>query len=163
MTAIYTIGHSNRSLDHFAGLLRQHDIGTLVDVRSRPYSRYVPHFTKQPLSEALAAQGFRYVFLGDKLGGKLSDEYRDAGGNVDYARRALKPDFRSGLDELIAIADARPAAIMCAEEDPRRCHRRLLVTPALIERGVEVLHVRGDGNLETEGDLCQGSPQMSLF
>ncbi|MCG8555611.1 MAG: DUF488 domain-containing protein [Proteobacteria bacterium] len=160
---IYTIGHSNRSLDHFADLLRQHDIATLVDVRSRPYSKYVPHFTKQPLSQALSAQGFRYVFLGDKLGGKLGDEYRDAQGNIDYRRRAVDPDFIVGIDKLIAIAEANPTAFMCAEEDPRRCHRRLLVTPALVERNVEVMHIRGDGDMDTEAELRQESPQMSLF
>ena len=42
------------------------------------------------------------------------------------ARRAQAPDFRAGVERLISIAGAAPTAILCSEEDPRRCHRRLL-------------------------------------
>lgn len=155
MTSLYTIGHSNRSFEHFAELLRQHHVATLVDVRSRPYSKHVPHFQKRPLSDALTAIGVRYVFLGDKLGGKLE--------NQDYSMRARAPDFQTGVEELIAIADANATAIMCAEEDPRRCHRRLLVTPVLVDEGVEVLHIRGDGTLEPEANLRCEASQLPLF
>ena len=110
---IYTLARSNHSFEYFAALLRQHGVTTLVDVRSRPYSRYVPHFTKEPLGQALAAWDFRYVFLGDKLGGKLDDDYRDAQGNIDYRRRSIDPDFIVGIDELITIAEATPPAVMC--------------------------------------------------
>lgn len=158
---LYTIGHSNRSFEHFASLLHQHGIDVLVDVRSRPYSRFVPHFNKRPVSEALRAHAVRYLFLGNELGGKLGDEYRDAQGNLDYARRAQAPDFRAGLGELMALAESHAAAIMCAEEDPRQCHRRLLVTPPLL--GVAVVHIRGDGRLEREDDLRCGASQMPLF
>ncbi len=163
MTIVYTIGHSNRSFDHFAGLLRQHGIGALVDVRSHPYSRYVPYFAKEPLSKALSAHGVRYVFFGDRLGGKLGDEYRDARGNFDFRRRASAPDFVAGMERLIAMAEVRQAALMCAEENPQRCHRRLLIAPALMERDIAVNHIRGDGRIESEEELPRRSPQMSLF
>jgi uncharacterized protein (DUF488 family) len=52
------------------------------------------------------------------------------------------------------------ACIMCAEEDPARCHRRLLVGRTLVARGVEVRHIRGSGALEAEE---RGGPaQLSL-
>ena len=67
------------------------------------------------------------------------------------------------MDRLVAMARSETTVIVCAEENPRRCHRRLLLTPALQERGLEVRHIRGDGRIDTEETLEQTSPQLSLF
>lgn len=164
MTTVYTIGHSNHSLEHFLDLVRRHALTTLVDVRSRPYSRWVPHFQKKPLSRALKDAGIEYLFFGRELGGRPEgEEFYDDKGRVDYARRAQAADFQAGLARLIDLAGSRPAAILCAEEDPGRCHRRLLITPALVERAVSVMHIRRDGRLEPEHGPGDGSPQLSLF
>jgi len=82
---------------------------------------------------------------------------------VDYARRAQAADFQAGIERIIELARRGPTAILCAEEDPGRCHRRLLVTPVLIERGIAVEHIRGDGRLEAEGTAEDGAPQLRLF
>ncbi len=164
MTTIWTIGHSNKLFDHFLGLLRQHAVSTLVDVRSHPYSRWAPHFQKNPLSRALQEEHIDYVFLGRELGGRPEGaEFYDANGHVDYARRTRAPDFQRGIQRLEDLAGCRPTAIMCAEENPARCHRRLLVMPALEQRGIAVVHIRGDGRLQAEEDLRDSSPQLSLF
>ena len=72
--AIYSLGHSNRTIEHFLSLLSQHDIEVLVDVRSRPYSRYCPHFSKPALEAAVRDAGRRYLYLGDLLGGIPDDD-----------------------------------------------------------------------------------------
>lgn len=46
---LYTIGHSNVELDEFIGRLKQFNIEMLIDVGSKPYSRYVPHFNKEEI------------------------------------------------------------------------------------------------------------------
>ena len=46
---LYTIGHSNHSIDRFIQLLDENGIMILVDVRSAPYSRYNPQFNKEDL------------------------------------------------------------------------------------------------------------------
>lgn len=164
MTTIYTIGHSSHAAEHFVSLLRQHGISTLADVRSLPYSRWAPQFRKDALARSLGTAGIEYVFLGPELGGRPAGaEFYTADGNVDYARRAQAADFLAGIGRLIDLARRGATAILCAEEDPRRCHRRLLVTPALVERGVAVEHIRGDGRLEAESTAEEGAPQLRLF
>lgn len=161
---IFTIGHSNHSAEHFVGLLRQHGIATLADVRSLPYSRWAPQFRKDALARSLDTAGVEYVFLGRELGGRPDGaEFYTADGKVDDARRAQAADFQAGIDRLIELARRGPTAILCAEEDPGRCHRRLLVTPVLIERRIAVAHIRGDGRLEAEGTAEDGAPQLRLF
>lgn len=164
MTTIFTIGHSNHPAEHFVDLLRQHGIATLADVRSLPYSRWAPQFRKEALARSLGDARIEYVFLGRELGGRPDGaEFYTADGKVDYARRALAVDFQAGIAQLLELVRSRPTAIMCAEEDPGRCHRRLLVTPALVERGIVVDHIRGDGRLESEGAVQEGAPQLRLF
>jgi uncharacterized protein (DUF488 family) len=166
---ILTIGHSNHERETFLALLQRHGIATLIDVRSAPYSRYAPHFGKGPLRALLDGVGIRYVWAGDTLGGRPADPacYRDGqvrAGNVDYAALAGKPWYHAGVVCLLHEAAAGPVAIMCSEEDPRRCHRHRLIEPSLRERGVSVRHIRGDGTLETIdlGESAAPSPLPQL-
>ena len=169
---VFTIGHGNQDGAAFVSLLRQHGIATLVDVRSAPYSRYVPHFSQGALRGLLADARVRYLWAGDLLGGRPDDPacYRDGvirAGNVDYEAMARQPRYQEGIGQLVDVAQGGSAAVMCSEEDPRRCHRRRLIEPSLRERGVTVVHIRGDGTLEaiapeTEEDAAVPSPQLAL-
>lgn len=87
----------------------------------------------------------RYVFLGDALGGgKPSDpSFYDPKGKPDYRKIRSSPVFQKGLQEVQELAEDRYVALMCAEEDPSKCHRRLLIGPALEAVGVKLLHIRG--------------------
>jgi uncharacterized protein (DUF488 family) len=158
---IYTIGHSNHTIESFIALLRRHAIEVLVDVRSQPYSRYVLHFNREPLAHALREQGFTYEHRGDRLGGRPADEsFLLANGSVDYDRLRASEGFQQALDELLALAQERRVALMCAEGDHHRCHRGQLITPALLARGVTVLHIQPDGSLI---DAASEPRQLSLF
>jgi len=163
-SVIYTIGHGRHPAEHFVGLLAAHEITRLVDVRSHPASRWAPQFGKAALAQALTSHAIEYVFLGRELGGRPggAELYRPDGG-VDYERRAQAPDFKAGIERLAVLALERTTAIMCAEEDPERCHRRLLITPALERAALSVVHVRGDGRLEPERGAAPSSPQLGLF
>ncbi|MCG8419269.1 MAG: DUF488 domain-containing protein [Proteobacteria bacterium] len=166
MSRVYSIGHSNHPIDRFIAFLHEYDIVAVADVRSHPYSRWAPQFRKKPLAQALTDAAIEYVFLGNELGGRPQQrEYYDGDGRVDYARRALAEDFVAGIQRLIARAHDHPTAIMCAEEDPGRCHRHLLIAPSLRSRGVEVVHIRGDGRTQS-ADLTGNRTlprQLSLF
>ena len=163
-TTVHTIGHSKHPIEVFIGLLRRHGVATLVDVRSRPHSRWAPQFKKSALESSLAAAGIEYVFLGQDLGGRPDGaEYYDPEGHVDYRRLASSPRFRAGVDRLAGIARQSATAIMCAEEDPNQCHRRLLIAPVLRRRDVTVLHIRGDGRVQSEDDLGDVAAQLPLF
>ncbi|HZC63175.1 MAG TPA: DUF488 domain-containing protein [Streptosporangiaceae bacterium] len=163
-----TIGHSNLALDDFLGLLQQHGIQTVADVRTVPRSRYVPHFNAGQLHEALARCDISYLPFGRELGGRPEgSEFYDAQGHVLYGRLAESPAFGAGIDRILAGAQTQRIALLCSEEDPARCHRHLLIGRVLGKRGVAVAHIRRDGRIETESDLAAREisdvPQATLF
>jgi uncharacterized protein (DUF488 family) len=160
--SILTIGHSNHSIEHFLSLLDRHSVQVVADVRSHPYSAYAPTFDHESLAKYLRNADFQYVYLGKELGGRpRGNAYYDGDGRVLYDKVAESSEFQTGLGRLEKGLRQSVVAILCAEEDPVGCHRRLLVSRVLIERGVVVRHIRGDGRLQTEDELQL--PQLSLF
>lgn len=154
MVSVFTIGHSNRAFTDFLGVLTAHEIELIADVRSYPASRYAPQFNRKSLASALEANGIGYVFMGAELGGRPKEaEYYDAEGRVLYPKLALSQRFRDGLERLESRLGQSRVAIMCSEENPVSCHRRLLVGDVLQDHGIEVLHLRADGSAQVEGDL----------
>ena len=146
---MFTVGHSNHSLEAFLALLQQHGVEEVVDVRSSPYSRYVPHFNKNVLEGTLQKAGIAYVYLGGELGGRPSDpSCYDEFGQVMYNRVADTDLFNDALDLVMGTANDRRIALMCAEKEPLECHRTLLVARALAAGGVSVEHILADGGLE---------------
>jgi len=146
---VFTVGHSTLALDDFLQLLRAHGIAGIADVRRYPASRRHPHFAREPLAGALAGAGIAYAWL-PGLGGRRRGRpdsphvaWRSAAFRA-YADHMETDEFRTELAGLLALAAARPTAIMCAEAVPWRCHRQL-VSDALVARGVDVRHVTGAG------------------
>lgn len=127
---IWTIGHGNRDFDTIAAALNRHRIQTIVDVRSEPYSKHAPEFTKGVLEESAASAGFGYRWTGRKLGGKPP---------------AAEEDLLSGIDEVAGLSAASRVALLCSEIDPTHCHRDSVLAAAFADRGYEVLHILGDG------------------
>jgi uncharacterized protein (DUF488 family) len=162
--SVLTIGHSNHSLDKFLGLLRRHDVAVLVDARSQPASRFSPHFTRKALEGAVTASSINYLFMGDALGGRPRPrECYGADGKVDYDRVEAQDFYQRGIEQLLdGIARFR-VCVMCAEEDPSHCHRRLLIARTLVRHGIDVLHIRGTGALESERELRASAHQLSLL
>lgn len=166
---IYTIGHSNQDVAAFLALLRMHDVEVVVDVRSAPYSRYAPQFDKRALDVAVTGAGMRYLYLGKELGGRPDgDEYYDDDGRVVYSRVEPSALFLSGIERLLTGIQKYRVVIVCSEENPVGCHRHLLVGHALNRRGVQVLHIRGDGRIQYDEEIrAAGAPeesgQLSLF
>ncbi len=154
LLTIFSIGHSNQSIETFLALLRQHGIQVLVDVRSSPYSKYVPHFNSTKLAVTVEQIDIEYKFMGQELGGRPDgDEFYDADDHVLYKRVAESALFLKGIQRLMDIGAASHTAIMCSEEDPAICHRHLLIGHVLTEQGVDLLHIRGDGHLQNEKDV----------
>lgn len=152
-SALYTIGHSNHEIATFIALLRQHGITALGDIRSHPYSRYVPQYSREPLKAALAAAGIAYVFLGKELGARSENPACYKQGRVQYEQLAKEPIFLEGIDRVIQGMSRYRIALMCAEKDPIECHRALLVARKLFETGIQVNHILADGSLETHEDM----------
>lgn len=159
---IHTIGHSDHETSGFAELLRRHGITLVVDVRSQPYSRWMPEFNREILAHDLRAEGMAYEFMGDALGGRPSDQalYDPGEENPDYERMEQTSAYQTGIDRLLELAQTRKLAVMCSEGDHRRCHRHLLITQTLLRRGVRVLHIQADGTT-VQGGLIPN--QLSMF
>jgi len=161
---VFTVGHSNHTLDAFIALLEKHQIEVLVDTRSSPHSRFAPHFNKSNLKAAATQNGVKYLFLGQELGGRPEvDDLYDADGRVDYARVAETRSFQEGISRVENGIKAYRVALLCSEENPKGCHRRLLVGRVLAERGATVLHIRGDGSIQKEEAQEPANKQPSLF
>lgn len=163
--ALFTIGHSNHSLEVFVSLLKQHSIQALVDVRSSPYSKYSAHFNREDLHNSLTQVGIKYVFMGKELGGRPKDEqFYDEKGHVLYHKLAEASFFKEGIERLEKGISQYRVAIMCSEEDPEVCHRHLLVGRVMRERRWPILHIRGDGKTQSDSQLREsGTNEQFLF
>ena len=147
---VYTIGHSNHPIEIFIELLQRHGVSALCDVRSHPYSRYVPQYSKEALKSALSSSGITHVFLGKELGARSDNPECYKQGKVQYERLAQEASFSEGIKRVIRGMEQYRVALMCAEKDPIECHRALLVARKLFEAGVAVNHILADGTIETQ-------------
>ncbi|MGA2349025.1 MAG: DUF488 domain-containing protein [Terracidiphilus sp.] len=156
MSSFFTIGHSNHDFEVWLGLLRQHAIEVVVDVRSSPYSKYVPQFDKELMQRSLENTEIRYLFLGAELGGRPANPaYYDGKGRVLYGRLCEDENFQAAIVRLESGMERFRVALVCGEEDPAHCHRRLLIGRVLSERGHTMRHIRGDGRLESDETVAE--------
>jgi uncharacterized protein (DUF488 family) len=153
---VYTIGHGGRAAEELLDQLRGEEVDVVVDVRSAPYSRYQPEFSKKPLERFLARNGMRYVFMGKALGGRPQDPACYTGGEVDYAKCRKQESFRRGIERIRRMCreGLRPC-LLCSEAKPSRCHRSRLIGVALAEKrqGIEVCHLHSDGPVLTQDEV----------
>ncbi|MGH9822588.1 MAG: DUF488 family protein [Blastocatellia bacterium] len=161
---LFSIGHSNVAIEGFVELLRSNGIEVLVDTRSQPYSRYLPHFAQRELRRAVEDAGIQYVYLGDKIGGRPEgSQFYLESGKVDYDLLSLSEDYLAGSDKLVQLGAKQPVVFMCAEADYHRCHRYLLITRTLVDRGIEVRHILHSGEVVTSNASEFLPEQPSLF
>jgi len=147
---VYTVGHSNRDLDQFVGLLKAHGVNTLVDIRKLPGSNKYPHFNQEELSDSLARAGVRYVYL-EELGGRRPQRKESA--NTAWRNRSFRAyadymetdEFRRGIESLLGYASEGRVAVMCSEAVWWRCHRAL-VADYLKSLGVSVFHILSESS-----------------
>ncbi len=153
MPTVYTIGHSTRTLEELIEALRAHRIGILVDIRSFPMSRRLPHFNRENLEREFPAAGIEYVWMKD-LGGRRKRILKDSPNTGlrnesfrNYADYMMTEPFRAAAGELIKVAERTPTAIMCAERVYFHCHR-MLVSDWLVAHGHQVLHIDATGPVQ---------------
>ena len=150
MNPLFTIGHSTHDFTTFLGLLKQHEIDVVADVRSRPYSR-LPWFSRPELEKELKANRVRYVFLGDEFGARRVERECYIGHRADYELIAKTPAFAKGIERLREGVAKFRVALMCAEKDPLDCHRTVLVCRHA-KAFSEISHILADGQLETHAN-----------
>jgi uncharacterized protein (DUF488 family) len=150
LAALYTIGHSTRTIEELIAALAAHQIQTLVDIRAFPMSRRLPQFNRDSLEKTLPAAGIRYLWM--KALGGYRKKILEESPNIalrnqsfrNYADYMLTGEFNQAMSALLALAESSRTAYMCAERLHFRCHR-MLVSDWLVAHGHQVLHIDGSG------------------
>ena len=146
---VYTIGHSTQPVERFLELLEKHRVTAVADVRSSPYSRHAPQYCTDDLRASLKDSGVAYVFLGEELGARSNDDTCYVEDIVSYEKLANTSLFKGGIQRVEDGCKRYRIALMCSERDPTECHRTILVSKILSERGVEIKHILSTGEAET--------------
>jgi uncharacterized protein (DUF488 family) len=147
---LFTVGHSNRTVEDLCSVLAELDIRSVADVRRYPRSRRHPQFDRDDLAGSLLRHGIAYHWLGRDLGGRVEGSYESYMTTTPFAR---------GLRRLEEIAASNATAVLCAEREPDECHRRHLAD-LLLDRGWEVVHLLGTGERRPHHPT---EPQRRLF
>lgn len=163
---IYTIGYGSRSITELIEVLHQHEIAYLIDVRSAPYSRYKPEFSKAPLANELERHNIRYVFMGDTLGGRPDDETCYVNGKVDYEKVKTTEFYQRGIERLhTAFTQQQRVVLMCSEGKPEECHRCKLIGTTLTTQNIPVIHIDENSEQMTQEQIIDRltGGQLSMF
>jgi uncharacterized protein (DUF488 family) len=167
MTAkILTIGYGNQSVATVIDRLVNENIQYLIDVRSMPYSKYKPDFSRESLSIDLSRNNIKYLFMGDTLGGRPKDVGCYTQGKVDYEKVRSKDFFIRGMERLKkAYSQNLSICLFCSEGHPGHCHRSKLIAAALSDEGIEVNHITSDGSIMSQDEVIEDlvGDQPNLF
>jgi len=150
---ILSIGHSIMPYDQFASHLLDSGVTAVADVRSSPFSRRAPQFSRDSLRPTLKSSGIAYVFMGEQLGGRPKEGHFFRNRIADYEKMATSSDFLRGLDRLIDGTKKHRIALVCSEHNPLDCHRCLLVGRALTERNLTMRHILSDGSIINQSEV----------
>ena len=152
MFELFTVGYSVHPVEQFMEMLNAHGITALCDVRSSPYSRFMPQYNRELLKEEMVRHRIAYLYLGAELGPRSPDPSCYENGKVQYKRLAASEIFQRGLARLRKAMEAQRVALMCAEKDPITCHRMILICRNLTGDDIVIRHILDDGSLEDNRD-----------
>lgn len=159
---IYSIGHGAKTMQELLDELSKYNIQYLIDVRTKPYSKYYPHFNKEALLSFFSGRSdIRYSWWGETIGGLPPIDWHcyTPDGKVDYDKMAINPIFVAGVERIVnANAQCLKTAIMCSESEPQMCHRSKLIGKMLHDRGVEMQHI-----VRNKAGQIITKPQSSVF
>jgi uncharacterized protein (DUF488 family) len=133
---VYSIGHSNLTIEEFINILKKFQIKFLLDVRSLPKSSYVPHFNKEELEKTLKNNNIFYTYCGE-IGGRKCSNFKDY---------TLSEDYKNSITKVERLVSRGTSVIMCSEKDFANCHRRY-ICDTLINDGFEVIQIKLKGNV----------------
>lgn len=168
-TTIYSIGHGNKKIEEFIEELKSFNILFLLDIRSKPYSKWSPQFNQSQLEIELKKNGITYVFVGDSLGGLPEDRgCYDFNGKVVYDIIKDKDFFKEGLKRLTTANEKHlKLAIMCSESKPEECHRSKLIGQELLKQNISVKHITAKFKFKSQelvmSELTKGNGLVDLF
>lgn len=146
---LYTVGHSNQSIEEFLQLIEAFDVNCIIDVRSMPYSKYTPQFNEEALKTFLSSHGILYAHFGTEFGARRTDclvetdfDKKGTKEQVNFELGVKTPNFLRGAERLEkALSQGRTVALMCSEANPLACHRFSFLARYFYEQGWELMHI----------------------
>ena len=168
-TTIYSIGHGSKKIEEFIAELISFEIQFLLDIRSKPFSKWNPQFNQNELKFKLEKNGIKYIFGGDTLGGLPEDRSCfDYNGKVVYDLIKEKDFFKVGINRLIKANEKHiKLAIMCSELKPEECHRSKLIGQELLKMKISLKHIISEKIFKSQElvmmELTKGKGTVDLF
>jgi uncharacterized protein (DUF488 family) len=168
-TTIYSIGHGSKKIEDFIIEVKAFEVQYLLDIRSKPFSKWNPQFNQNELKFKLEENGIKYVFVGDTLGGLPEDRScYDDNGKVVYDLIKEKDFFKEGLERLTTANEKQiKIAIMCSESKPEECHRSKLIGQELLKKKISLKHIVSDKLVKSQelvmAELTKGKGLVNLF
>jgi uncharacterized protein (DUF488 family) len=153
MGRLFTIGYSGLSIERFLEILKRYGVDVLCDVRSVPYSRFRPEYSRRALKVSLNQSGIKYAFFGNELGARPKERNVYVDGQAKYDLIAQTDFFQSGLDRLRKGVSDHNLALMCSERDPLECHRGILVSRHLPDLRSCISHIQTNGRIESQEEF----------
>lgn len=152
---IYTIGHSNYSVEKLIDMLKFYDINCVVDIRGTPYSKYNIQFDKETIKYTLTHSGFIYIYMAKELAAKrINKQSYNSEGYSDFEKVIHEDDFINGIKRLkVGCEKGYKIALLGAMQEPIRCHRSILVGRALRDYGFNVKHILDDYSIASQEDI----------
>lgn len=173
MGELFTIGHSQHSINYFLSLLNKYRIDYLLDVRSTPYSKYAVQYNKENISRDLSFANVKYTFMGKYFGARLQNmELYHSEGYLDFEKVRELQDFKKGIENVIlGLKQGHRIALMCTEKEPIDCHRAILVARAFELQEIPAKHILANGRILMQQQLDEqllqkyfpDRNQLSLF
>jgi uncharacterized protein (DUF488 family) len=169
---IHTIGYSSYKPEDFIDELKRRNINVVIDVRSQPYSRYYSEYNKESIEKLLKFKNISYRNLAPQFGARQTNRKYYTDGKLDFEKFAASEVFSQGIEKIKTASNlGYIIALMCAEKDPDKCHRAILVARTLRDNGFEIRHIVHGQPDCTQEDLEQklleqyfsDREQISLF
>lgn len=152
---IYTIGHSNYTMERLIDMLEYYNINCVVDIRGTPYSKYNIQFDKETIRYTLTNAGFVYIYMGKELAAKRirKNSYNNEGYS-NFEEVIKEEEFKRGVERLKNGCEKGYKIILLgAMQDPIRCHRSILVGRELVKNDFDVKHILDDYSIVTQDDI----------
>ena len=152
---IYTIGHSNYTMERLIDMLEYYNINCVVDIRGTPYSKYNIQFDKETIRYTLTNAGFVYIYIGKELAAKRirKNSYNNEGYS-NFEEVIKEEEFKRGVERLKNGCEKGYKIILLgAMQDPIRCHRSILVGRELVKNDFDVKHILDDYSIVTQDDI----------
>ena len=152
---IYTIGHSNYTMERLIDMLEYYNINCVVDIRGTPYSKYNIQFDKETIRYTLTNAGFVYIYMGKELAAKrIRNNYYNNEGYSNFEEVIKEEEFKRGVERLKNGCEKGYKIILLgAMQDPIRCHRSILVGRELVKNDFDVKHILDDYSIVTQDDI----------